>query len=88
MNLTYTTTATGYIIYNNGVAWIRQEGYIPPEFIDPNDTSFARSAELNIAWLIEANKPVPPEPTIAELQAQIDDLYSMALPTIPSEPEV
>ena len=52
MTLTYTVIDTGYIIYDTGVLWIEQKGFIPPEFIDVNNTSFARSAELNIAYIL------------------------------------
>lgn len=75
MNLTYTTTDTGYVIFNNGIAWIIQEGYIPPEFIDEVDKSFAKSAELNIAKIIaddEASKNA--ETDLENMQTQIDEL--------------
>ena len=87
MNLTYTITDTGYIIYNNGIIWIVQEGYIPPEFINEIDKSFAKSAELNIAKIIaddEANKNVANslEETQEDLNSAmmaITELYEMIL---------
>ena len=87
MNLTYKTTDTGYVIFNNGIVWIIQEGYIPPEFIDEIDKSFAKSAELNIAKIIaddEANKNA--ENSLEEMQEDvvsamvaITELYEMML---------
>ena len=52
MILTYTISETGYTIYDKGVRWIVQEGFIPPDCIDVNDRSFARSAEINIAQIL------------------------------------
>ena len=87
MNLTYTITDTGYIIYNNGIIWIVQEGYIPPEFIDEIDKSFAKSAELNIAKIIaddEANKNAvnsleQTQEDLTGAMVAITELYEMIL---------
>jgi len=48
MNLTYTTTKTGYSILNDGVIWIVQDGFIPY----PADT-MAESAEKHIEQILQ-----------------------------------
>ena len=87
MTLTYTVIDTGYIIYDTGVLWIEQKGFIPPEFIDVNNTSFARSAELNIAKIIaddEANKNAvnsleQTQEDLTGAMVAITELYEMIL---------
>ena len=71
MNLTYTTTATGYTIYDNGTPWIVQDGYIP----HPMPT-MSESAEVHIDEIIaSANiKPIDYEARLDAMQEVIDSL--------------
>lgn len=83
MNLTYETTDNGYKIFNNGVLWIVQDGYIP----FPADT-MAQSAELHIQDILrEQTVTNTLEDKISELNQNqltimeaLTDIYA-ALPT-------
>lgn len=58
--LSYTVEDDGYIIYDNKTKWIDQRGFIPSNYIDLDDESFERSAQLNIIdildGLVQANE--------------------------------
>ena len=51
--LSYTVEDDGYIIYDNKTKWIDQRGFIPPNYIDLDDESFERSAQLNIIDILD-----------------------------------
>lgn len=78
MNLTYTTTKTGYSILNDGVIWIMQDAFIPY----PADT-MAESAQKHIDQILQdaatVAKRVDDIAQIQEDNAMVAETLAMAL---------
>lgn len=64
MDLTYEVKENGYVIYNNGIAWIVQEDYIPY----PAST-LSESAQIHIAEVLSNYNVVPSDPIQDQLDA-------------------
>lgn len=85
--LSYSVEADGYIIKNAGVPWIDQRGFIPPTYIDPNDNSYERSAQLNIEEIlnseIDAEKEVKTTETleveVTSLNTKLNDMNNIII---------
>lgn len=85
--LSYSVEADGYVIKNAGVPWIDQRGFIPPTYIDPNDNSYERSAQLNIEEIlngeIDAEKEVKTTETleaeVTSMNTKLDDMNNIII---------
>jgi len=70
MNLSYIATEKGYTIFNDGKAWIEQDGFFPY----PGATT-ADKAQVHINAIIagqeDASKIIPIETQIAQLEADV-----------------
>lgn len=78
MNLTYEITSGGYVIFNDGKAWIVQSDYIPYE-----GETLEVSAQNHIEALIEENSKVftsiSLEDEIKQLKESQADLWELIL---------
>lgn len=68
MELTYKVTEKGYIIFNNGQAWIEQKSYIPY----PADT-MKESAQNHIDKLLEGQNAPQPDDEIEQLRNDLNE---------------
>lgn len=67
MNLTFEVKGNGYTILNDGVIWIKQEGFFPYK-----GETLEESAQLHINAIIEdLNKPTEEEKKLTALEERV-----------------
>lgn len=72
MNLTYKVSGDSYTIFSDGVAWIKQESYIPYP-----GKNIEESAQNHIDVIVtDMNRPMPPSPEeqMAKLKVENQEL--------------